>query len=197
MIDHITIETENKLTDAFKSGYDNAMSALVKLIGKKTEYKEIQSGFYHSRSIDSMEVFHANSISYLITTDIIGEINGKSYLFLSDIDFKLLTYHIPPSMGDDIKTEFIKELDNILSAAVITKLSNQLALKMYGDIPKLKNHILSNKSDLLDEDLMIEDTTYYINAIQILIPEHPEVSPTFVWSIDCNLTNNQPSINKS
>ena len=181
---------EDHLKKAFQSGYANAATSLSKMTKDKINI----DNFHHAvqkldeSCIDVPNLFYRTGENILVTTEVFGEVTGKSYLFLSQNDFDLLTKDLY-SHKDQIKEEYIKELDNILSAAVITKLSNELKMKMYGDIPLLIGRVSSSIENLVIDDFNEELEEVYINSVTFSFDDHPNIHPLFIWVIDSNILN--------
>lgn len=186
MLETLNQDTEARLDKSFEAGYANAASALSRMIAHQIGFKQIHAGFHNVDETQVGNPIFLNQGSLLLTTEMFGDITGKSYLFLSDKEVELLTAGIP--VGKDaainLKEEFLKEVDNILSASVITKLSNELKAKMYGDIPLLQGRTLAKIENIIEDDFSEQTDTVYINAISFSIEGQPEMKPTFVWVLD-------------
>ncbi len=125
----------------------------------------------------------------LITTENFGDVFGKSYLLLTQNDFGTLIENIGMSKDPkvDFRMEFMKEVDNIISAAVITKLSNHLKIKMYGDIPIWVGPESKKIDEPIKTDFQDKATEIYLNTISFTFEKNPSVKPLFVWAIDSNI----------
>jgi len=189
MLNGKKIDFETNLKDAFESGYVNAASSLSKM----TKDKVFFHNFHHSMhklsgdGILDLNSFSRNGTNFLVTTEIFGDVTGKSYLLLSQHDFDLLTNNIRGSNGNILKEEYIKELDNILSAAVITKLSNDLKLKMYGDIPMLETRMEGSVEDTIFNDFKGQTEEIYVNSIFFSFDGHSNISPFFIWVMSSSI----------
>lgn len=181
--------TAEKLDQSFDAGYANAASALARMTAQQIGFNQIHSGFHRVGEAPEDTTMLLKPGSLLITTEIFGDITGKSYLYLSDQEVDLLTAGIPVGKDPNInlKEEFLKEVDNILSASVITKLSNELKAKMYGDIPLLQGKTLAKVEDTIEDDFSKQTETIYLNVISFSICCYPEMKPTFVWVLDSSL----------
>ncbi len=173
----------DNLRAAFESGYSNASTSLSKLTKDKIQFNNFHCNFHRLDSdfFSKQVSLSRNGGNHLITTEIFGDITGKSYLFLSDKEFEVLTSGVVHS---DLKEEFIKEMDNILSASVITHLSNNLKLKMYGDIPLFVGKVMGKVEDIIFDDFNEQVEEVYINAIFFSFEDQPVVTPFFVWVVD-------------
>jgi chemotaxis protein CheY-P-specific phosphatase CheC len=179
---------EASLKSAFESGYSNAVSSLSKLVRDRIEGNNYHFGFHQFNQGGLPDINRSNGIGNitLLTTEIFGEATGKSYLFLSQHDVEVLTHGIygNTSRIDNIKEEYLKELDNILSASVITKLSNELSIKIYCDIPNLLNRNNGNINSIIEDDFNDQTDEIYINAAFFTFEKYPTATPFFVWVMD-------------
>lgn len=189
MLEALNQNMEEKLYKSFDAGYANAASALARMTKQQIGFNETHTGFHHVAEAQVDDPILLNQGRLLLTTEIFGDITGKSYLFLSDKEVELLTAGIPVGKDPSInlREEFLKEVDNILSASVITKISNELKVKMYGDIPLLQGKTSAKIEDLIQDDFSEQTETIYINAISFSIVGHPEMKPAFIWVLDCSV----------
>ncbi|WP_276371583.1 hypothetical protein [Chryseolinea sp. H1M3-3] len=181
-------DIENNLVNAFESGYSNAANSLAQLTKNKIGFRKSDNGF-HSLESDFFSVGNeiiARGNHRIIITEIFGDVTGKSYLFLSESDYNLFSAGIPESKDPSInlKEEFLKELDNILSASVITRLSNELHLKMYGNVPTLLEKVTARISDIIYDDFIDESEEVYIDTTFFVVDNNNHVCPFFVWVLD-------------
>jgi hypothetical protein len=183
---------ENQLKVAFDSGYDNAASSFSLMAKGNFSIQDVQYSLHNFNGQITPELnLVREGPNLLVTTEVFGDATGKSYLFLSQHDFDLLTQGI--NSGDnkkfDLKEEFIKELDNILSAAVITKLSNELKVKMYGDVPILAGRVEGSISQAIHRDFNLQAEQVYICSTYFISGSHAKVSPLFIWIMDAKILN--------
>jgi len=173
---------------AFDKGFSNASTSLGQFINDNIQYDIVQRGYFdiEASGVPSEGYEHHNkSAKHLITTEIIGEVTGKSYLFLSEEEFSQLTASIPGgTSGMGFKEEFLKELDNIISAAVITELANNLQKKMYGSVPVFVGKVNSKIEDAIYDDFNDGDNTLFINSISFTFKSNPAITPLFIWVVN-------------
>ncbi|OFY84235.1 MAG: hypothetical protein A3F72_14515 [Bacteroidetes bacterium RIFCSPLOWO2_12_FULL_35_15] len=132
--------------------------------------------------------FKADS-KYILTTKIIGEINGSCYLVFSKADTaKLFELGLPKNLieeSEDYKEMskgLLLELDNIVSASVITQFANLLKCKMHGGVPsiwEMKDNSNAEK-ELFANNL---DDSYILNFKSKFISSSTaeNFSPEFIW----------------
>lgn len=181
-------DLEFLLMSSFESGYIHASLSLTQLTKCKAAFNNFHHGSFRLGSdfLEAKEYMRFSGSHFLLTTQIFGDVNGKSYLFLPDAALDILTSTIPSACNSSMnfKEEFIKELNNILSAAVITKLSNLLAKKMFGDVPELIGKVKGHLNDIIHDDFSDELDEVYINSIYFSLENHNGINPLFVWVLD-------------
>jgi hypothetical protein len=186
-------DLEFLLMNSFESGYTHASLSLTQLTKCKAAFNNFHHGCvrFGSDFLEAKEYMRFTGSHVLLTTQIFGDVNGKSYLFLPDAALDILTSTIPAACNSSInfKEEFIKELNNILSAAVITKLSNLLAKKMFGDVPELIGKVKGHLNDIIQDDFSDELDEVYINSIYFSFENHNDINPLFVWVLDKSTLN--------
>ncbi len=187
--DILKTESGVRVLEAFESGYINAAHSFSKFVGTDISYVKAHHGLHavdgDDETVDLKEI-EGYDADLLVATDVIGEVCAKSYLLLNSREFDQLSQRVYGTEEAlmDFKEEFIKELDNILSASVITKLSNALRLNMYGNIPILVKPFSCNLRNMIYDDFAEEAESVYVNAIHFTIEKYPELKPCFVWVVD-------------
>lgn len=180
---------EKMIGTAFDAGFSNAARSLGQLSKYRVFYNNFHSG---NCRLDTTYLVHDAYQRYnegsrvLLTTEIIGDLTGKSYLFFSPYEFDLLTEGIPQGSDSSVnlKEEFLKEMDNILSAAVITKISNELKGRIFGDVPVLVGKTQSRLEDIINDDFSEHTEELYINSIFFSFEKQPAIQPLFLWVIN-------------
>lgn len=125
----------------------------------------------------------------VLKTEIKGNLNGNCYLFFSEEEQEKITSIVSPgieNLSSEAKTEMEKailmEIDNIVTASVVTQFSNLLNLKIYGYIPLY--HKL--KADELI-DFIKNDNKDFKSILKIkteLYDSEFDINPEFVWFIN-------------
>jgi chemotaxis protein CheY-P-specific phosphatase CheC len=122
----------------------------------------------------------------VLTTEVKGNLKGKSYLIFNNEDLLNVIRIFSKQEIDALEgglTEFQKaillELDNIVSAAMVTQLSNILEIFIYGDVPHL--HILTNEDPktLFNPDIERYTVGLKVHAKFKTVGSH--IAPSFVW----------------
>ncbi len=126
---------------------------------------------------------------HVLTTDIVGELNGVCFLIFNEKEVnKLLKISLPASILEDEEQKLImseailKEADNIISASVITQFSNLLKFNIHGGIPNLD--IISEKEVLPFLLSRAADSKYFLQISAQFHTEEVDFSPEFIWFLD-------------
>ncbi len=132
--------------------------------------------------------------SYLLTTHIRGEFQGKAYLVFSEKEVdKLLLKNFPASIRENpaertnVINDFLLEIDNIISASVITQFANLLKRNIYGDVPTLDIMPNTELNDFLRKNNPGELKIFYFNSK--FVTKNVDISPEFIWLLDDRFFN--------
>lgn len=124
--------------------------------------------------------------TYLLTTNILGDINGKSYLVLNDTEVeKFVGTNIPDSIkNNDVEKSkmtdaLLLEIDNIITASVVTQFSNILRFKMYGGVPMLDTFQQDQLNTHLNDSNPDQCNVMYFNSR--FITKNLDINPEFIW----------------
>lgn len=130
---------------------------------------------------------------HVLITEIIGDLKGVCCLIFNEEEAdKLRHTALPveitsnPEMMAEMKDGILLEVDNIISASVITMFSNILKHKMHGGVPSIKklsreelNMYIKSK---LEMDMMVVSfNTHFISPTI-------DFSPQFLWLFDNSFT---------
>jgi chemotaxis protein CheY-P-specific phosphatase CheC len=126
---------------------------------------------------------------YFLTTKVIGEMKGVCCLIFSEEEVKHLhKAALPPEiladpammaeMGDAI----MLEVDNIISASVITQFSNSLKVKIHGGVPGLQKINFEDMATYISEEISKE--LYLISFKTNFETDNMNFSPEFLWLFD-------------
>ncbi len=176
-------------TSLVRDGFLAAKTSLEFLL--KTPFK-IESITGDDILTDNRTVINCEEI-FLLKTIAQGELHATCYLLFSDQDVtKIMETCLPESISNtnsndavQIRNEFLKEIDNIISASIITEFANYLDVFTYGDVPSLEIVNSNALSSYLQTESKQFDSALYLRAI-FHGPEL-EVSPHFIWMFQSKL----------
>lgn len=124
--------------------------------------------------------------AYLLTTDLVGEVEGFCCLIFSKEEGHLLQNSaLPPEVLDNeemaasMRDAIMLEVDNIIAAAVITQFSNLLQRKMHGGVPNLCRLTEEGLQNFVEERL--KEGVHVLTFKAQLKANQASFSPTFLW----------------
>ncbi|GAA5026256.1 hypothetical protein GCM10011506_11560 [Marivirga lumbricoides] len=173
--------------DIFKKGFEKSSKSFSNLSGEKVGIKKFELSL--GKANDLMEKIFKNKNLYVLITDVIGEAKGKSYLVLNHNDAEEITGMLIRKMknienNDFYKEAILKEVDNVLAASVITELSNELDLKIFGDVPKFIKPEEANQEWLRSELELMNGTIAIYSSANFFFEANLKISPSFIWILD-------------
>ncbi len=126
-------------------------------------------------------------IFHVLKTELHGDLNGASFLIFSsrEID-KIVKYCLPENFwGNEtdeqkkMRLEFINEIDNIMSSAVITEMANELDSFLYGGVPQLDILSGPGMSEFLTREFTQYNSFYQFKAS--FTGTELGIAPRFIW----------------
>ncbi|NDF59933.1 MAG: hypothetical protein EB100_02535 [Crocinitomicaceae bacterium] len=125
----------------------------------------------------------------LLITKVIGDLNGVCCLIFSEEEANQLRKSaLPPEilespeMMAEMSDGILLEVDNIISASVITQFSNILKVKIHGGVPSLKKVNSQELENYFKEE--INNELYLISFKTSFKSSHVSFAPEFVWLFD-------------
>lgn len=125
----------------------------------------------------------------LLTTKVIGDLKGVCCLIFSEEEADHLRQAaLPPEilespeMMAEMSDGIMLEVDNIISASVITQFSNLLKVKIHGGVPDLKRVNYKEMESIIQED--INNELYLISFKTSFESAKVAFNPEFVWLFD-------------
>lgn len=188
-------EREKIIIHIMNQGFQRASDAFSSFIGKSVKITNTQS----------VLVRHANDFSCIsdedgeiivLVTKLIGDLTGKSYLILNADETSEIVKITSQTFGfvsHQLNDALLMEIDNIISASVISELSNNLKLEVYGDVPMLKRmkaeeleNFMEREVEGMDRSAMIlSNTTFQFNVSE-------RVHPQFLWKLSSKIFESVP-----
>ncbi len=131
---------------------------------------------------------------HLLITKVVGEIQGVCCLIFSEQEAEhLRNVALPeeikssPEMMAEMSDGILLEVDNIISASVITHFSNVLKAKMHGDVPALKKVNYTEMIDFIRSE--ISDKLYLVSFKTSFNSSNMHFKPEFLWLFEQNFMN--------
>jgi len=141
---------------------------------------------YDDQALDRFALVGGNEV-HLLKTELKGELAGACYLIFANDDVEKINHACLPldiSSGKSadselMKVEFLKEIDNILAASVITEFANALEILAYGDVPSLVSIPSSTLHKYIESEIKKNETVIHSRAI--FHGPALSISPHFIW----------------
>ncbi len=173
--------------ELFSIALANAADAFSKMSNEKVMLKGFEAHFIEGENIPALVASFASDEFYVLGTEIKGKMRGKTYFLLQRQDIQtLFKIFAPPAVHQiasdgqlsDIQQDILLELDNILSAAVVTQIANFLEVFIYGDIPKYHLKAAASLQTQLLQDVGSLRTVMHIRTQ--FQSYHTNMSPSFL-----------------
>jgi chemotaxis protein CheY-P-specific phosphatase CheC len=177
-------ERENFLVHVMSKGFERAATSFSQLINRPVKIINSQSILIKNEEAVSYISEESGDLSVLVT-QIIGDITGKSYLIFNQDESKEIFRALKTSViNESLNEAFLMEIDNIISASVISELSNSIELEIYGDVPKLTKIHSSDLHAFMNKDGVANDHSSVIFCnTTFQFDEHDRVHPQFIWRL--------------
>ena len=123
---------------------------------------------------------------FCITSEIKGELPAYSYLVFSQADSRQIfgLYATKPNqtIDQELGEAMLKEMANILTASVVTQLSNFLGIHIYGYIPLLSSDSKQNIKDKIEHEMGESAVCMYLQTH--FITPSMNIQPDFIWTFN-------------
>jgi len=190
----VTIKDRELVAELIARGYASAAASFCTLVGQKVEIENEHVDTYTDVSEVIRMISDVEDCTILLT-ELIGDLIGESYLIFNYQEKIAISSYCMKAFGRNVGTKLdeeaiLKEVDNIISAAVITEFSNALQVKTFGDVPK----ILTKEE--LEKDLKNENGSYFLlSRAHFIFENHLELNPRFLWRLDRSFLERARKVN--
>lgn len=182
--------------ELFSIALANAADAFSKYAGEKVMIKDYSIEIFDKAQQDETIKRLQDTHFYALTTEIKGALHGKTYLLFQHEEIKKVfqIFAQPPvsiveKEGEitDIQKDILLELDNIISAAVVTQVANFTELFIYGDIPRFSYSSAEQIGELFKKDF---DTFGHVLNIRTQLQSYnTNLNPLFICFMDDEFLN--------
>lgn len=148
-------------------------------------------------SLSDLSLGRKAEAAIVLTTEIIGDLSGKSYLVLTEADREKICHAVSPNskLNDQLQEALLLEIDNIVSAMVISQIADELEVEGFGDVPQIhyirSNEVLPMMSSGTEENqanCMLSATTFSIAGLDAQL--------RFMWKLSIKDLSKSKSIVK-
>lgn len=168
-------------TRLMNGGFSSAKNSLEQILQTPIAIQHIENERFPTERLTT----EFEAPVHILKTELRGEILGACYLLFTEEEVQKVLSLCPLGDEEAITSGFLKEVDNMVSAAVVAEFANYLGLLMYGDVPEL----LLQKPDAVHSYLRMEETSYDQVLHYKAIFNGPElaIAPHFVWMFHSHL----------
>lgn len=190
MKDILTAVEMEVCTEMVKAGLEHSADAFSRITGKEVKVQSHQIDIFTCEHPLTIDGGSEDQLKVLLT-DILGDFGGRSVLIFNNEEEEViynscLKYD---KIAEEEKTimedEILKEIDNMLSAAVVTVFADQLDAMIFGGVPHLKKLTVENTNDLISNDLRNlssgEESFILGSKTKFLIDDKETFVPRFLW----------------
>ena len=181
---------EDSIALLFKKGFERAADSFSRMIRYPVSSNHTKTVVQSDRE-NHFSSAKGNLEFCVLTTQLIGQLPGKSYLVLSaEACQSIYNVSFP---GRDVNKELqegqLLELDNIISASVISELANALKVELYGDVPQLKRMSADQLTSYLKMDYLTQDQVKIniISSTTFTLTGKEPVQVQFIWKLSSEI----------
>ena len=169
-------------------GFARAATSFTKFIGKEVKITNTKS-FIIRHTDDFSYVSEETGNLFVLVTEIIGDLFGKSYLIFNDKESKdVFNMAANGSLAESMKEAMLMEIDNIISASVISELSDALKISIYGDVPRLEKLEGTQLQEFISvEDDNTDPTSVILTNTTFQFGHNQEIHPQFIWKLSTKI----------
>lgn len=187
-MDKLTTQEINSAKEIITLGLKKAAQSLSFFMKEDINLKETEFTLTDEQNfiIDNASL---NDELFVLSTEVKGELKGICYLiFNKEEKDEVCKVTLPaeifnhPDKLKNMQEPLLLEIDNIISASVITQIANNLKLKIYGDVPHLQ---LMNSASL--EQLIIQQmkpNKFIIGFQTEFVSSKSHFHPKFFWILE-------------
>lgn len=175
---------ETFLINVMNNGFSRAADSFSRLINKPVKIINAQPVMIrHDNSFSYCQEEHSEL--YILITQIIGDISGKSILIFNSEETQEIFKTISTSVNSDfLKEAFLLEIDNIISASVIAELSTSLDLEIYGDVPHLVKIHSKDLQEFMNKEMARDEHSSMIFCnTTFQFDKKDKINPQFIWKL--------------
>lgn len=178
----------NFAREIVKSGLVKAAESLSFFMNEPIQLKETDGEGSLNEPPLELGKKNMSNIQFLITK-VIGELKGVCCLIFSEEEANhLRSVALPPEilnspeMMAEMSDGIMLEVDNIISASVITQFSNLLKVKIYGGVPELRKLTYEEMENYIQNEIAQE--LYLVSFKTSFHSSKIDFNPEFVWLFD-------------
>ncbi len=182
-------QRETFIVHMLNKGFENAAQSFSKIVNRNIKISTSQSLVIRHDS-DFSYVSEDSDEVYVMITQLMGDFSGKSYLIISreEADEIFRSVSVKKKFEEHLHDALLLEIDNILSASVISSISDTMRSVVYGDVPRLKKVHGEELHDFLKENQDPHETFSIIYSMATFkFDTREKIHPQFIWKISSRI----------
>ena len=187
-MENLTGQEISTAKEIIAQGLNKAAQSLSFFMKETITLKESDFSISNEENISIKNNIAAEDL-FVLTTELKGELKGICFLvFNTEEKDEICKVALPPEIFNNpdklknMQEPLLLEVDNIISASVITQLANQLKQKIYGDVPRLS---MLNPSKLKEMIVQHMKPNKLIIGFQTeFISNKSHFHPEFFWILE-------------
>lgn len=185
---------EQYVVHVMNKGFERAADSFARLLGKEVQVTSTKSFLIRHQDEFSFMSEEVGNL-YVLITEVVGDLYGKSYLVFNEAEsddmYRLMSKNAPHN--ETMKDAILKEIDNIISASVVSELSNALKVNIYGDVPVLIRMEAAALQDFISEDTdAVHPSSIILTNTTFVFDHHQEIHPQFIWKLSVRIFDKVP-----
>jgi len=189
-------QRETFIAHMLNKGFENAAHSFSKIVNRNVKISASSLVIRHE--CDFSFASEGKDEVYVLITHLMGDFPGKSYLIITQEEAEEIFKSVFASkdrLDQSLQDALLLEIDNILSASVISAVSNEMNALVYGDVPKLKKMHSDELSEFLNSNEAHENNSIvYSNAI-FKFDNREKIHPQFIWNLSARVFDLVPDSN--
>ena len=181
-------QQEAFVLQTLKKGFDVAADSFSKIINRSVKINASALAMYNANQFSYAS--EGNQDVYVLVTQLMGDFGGKSYLIIPFEDAEEIFNSVFQKKNDNVPLNeaLLLEIDNILSASVISAISNEVKAMVYGDVPKLKKMKTSDLKEFLHEEKDTHESYNVIYSVAAFkFDGREKFRPQFIWKLSSRI----------
>lgn len=185
----LELEQKEQLVAAklINDGLSCASGTLTSLLKTPISINKVDFGAESIQKSPRLNSTNKNGQLHVLRTALIGELQGVCHLiFTQDEIEKINQVCLPPGLQNGseeqkkvLRDGFLTELDNIVSAAVVTQFSNYLDVDLFGHVPSVDVMPQNEMKSYLEKEAAEFGNVVYFKAN--FEGKELDISPDFTW----------------
>lgn len=187
-MENLSAQEISTAKEIIAQGLNKAAQSLSFFMKENITLKESDFSVSNEENIEIKNSSNSDNL-FVLTTELKGELKGICFLvFNTEEKDEICKVALPaeifnnPDKLKNMQEPLLLEVDNIISASVITQIANQLKQKVYGDVPRLA---ILNPTDLKEMIIQHMKPNKYIIGFQTeFVSNKSHFHPEFFWILE-------------